>query len=270
MERGYHHAISYRLREVPIRQIKVWSEAQARKLDRKGITELARSIKSEGLQNPPMVQQDGKNSYLLMSGQRRLAALKRLRTRKVPVLVLTKKTAYQLQDAKAASVIENIYRRNMNTRDIASACIFLADKVGKSKAAKSLGMSPITFRKYQGFAGVPDRLKELVPKKLSRDQATRLYTAMPDLARALKTAGRISNLDSVSRRGYLDILSQNPNLPHKGIMKRLRLHRARKIILLKLPKSKARGLAVQSRRHDMDPQDLAGKILSDWLKRKGY
>ncbi|MDE1765291.1 MAG: ParB/RepB/Spo0J family partition protein [Thaumarchaeota archaeon] len=266
----YRHAISYRLREVPIRQIKVWSSAQARKLDRTGIAELARSIRSEGLQNPPMVQQDGKNSYLLMSGQRRLAALKRLRTRKVPVLVLTKKTAYQLQDAKAASVIENIHRRNMNTRDVASACSFLAARIGRSKAAQSLGMSAITFRRYHGFAGVPERLKELVPKKLSRDQATRLYTAVPDLARALRIAGRMSRLDSSSRRTYLELLSRNPNLSHKTLMKRLRLHHIQKTILLKIPKGKAHGLAVQSRRHEMEPQELAGKILSDWLKRKGY
>lgn len=270
MAKGYHHEIAYRLREVPVRQIKVWDDAQARKLDRTGISELARSIKSEGLQNPPMVQQDGKNSYLLMSGQRRLAALKRLRTRKVPVLVLTKKTAYELQDAKAASVIENIYRRNMNTRDIAAACGFLAAKIGRSKAAQSLGMSAITFRRYHGFAGVPERLKELVPKRLSRDQATRLYTTVPDLARALKIAGRISKLDSSSRRAYLELLSRNPNLPHKTMMKKIRLHRMQKTVLLKLPKGKARGLAVQSRRHEMEPQELAGRILSDWLKRKGY
>lgn len=51
-----------------------------------------------------MVQKDGKNSYLLMSGQRRLAALKRLGAKKIPVL-LTNATKYDLEDAKAASVV---------------------------------------------------------------------------------------------------------------------------------------------------------------------
>ena len=270
MARVYHHAISYKLREVPIRQVKVWDEAQARKLDRAGVAELARSIRSEGLQNPPMVQPDGKNSYLLMSGQRRLAALKKLRMRKIPVLVLTKKTAYDLEDAKAASVIENIYRKNMNTKDIAAACIFLAEKVGKSKAAQALGMSPITFRKYHGFAGVPEKLKELVPKKLSRDQATKLYTAVPDVGRAVKIASRISNLDSASKRRYLDLLSSNQDISHKAIMKKLRKLRTKKNLLLVLPKRKAHGLAVQSRRQEIEPQELAGKIVSDWLRKKGY
>ena len=253
-----------------MRKIKVWGDAQARTLDRTGIAELARSIRSEGLQNPPMVQPDGSGHYLLMSGQRRLAAMKRLRMRRVPVLVLSKKTSYQLQDAKAASVIENIHRRNMNTRDIATACSFHADRVGRSRAAKSLGMSPVTFRKYHGFAGVPQSLKALVPGKISRDQATKLYAAVPDTARAIRIAERISRLDSPSKRRYIDLLARNPRMQHTAIMKKIRSLAMKKTIMLRLPKGKARGLAVQSRRSEMDPQELAGKVLSDWLKRKGY
>ena len=64
--RRYKPAITYRLREIPIKQVRVWKDAQARKLEREGISELAKSIKSEGLQNPPMVQKEGKNSYLLV------------------------------------------------------------------------------------------------------------------------------------------------------------------------------------------------------------
>ena len=68
MAKRYNSPISYRLREIPIKNIKVWRDAQARKLDRDGIAELAKSIKNDGLQNPPLVQKDGKDSYLLMSG----------------------------------------------------------------------------------------------------------------------------------------------------------------------------------------------------------
>ena len=81
-------------------------------LYRKGVTRyFSRSIKTEGLQNPPMVQKEGKE-YLLMSGQRRLAALKRLKAKKIPALVLTKNAKYELDDAKAASVVENLHRKD--------------------------------------------------------------------------------------------------------------------------------------------------------------
>ena len=122
MAKRFTSPISYRLREIPVKQIKVWKDAQARKLDREGIAELARSIKNEGLQNPPMVQKESKNSYLLMSGQRRLAALKRIGAKKIPVLLLTQNTKYDLENAKAASVIENLHRNKMNTKDMTAAC----------------------------------------------------------------------------------------------------------------------------------------------------
>ncbi len=270
LTRKYQHPISYRLLEIPIKHIKVWSDAQARKLDKSGISDLAKSIKSEGLQNPPMVQREGKNSYLLMSGQRRLAALKRLKAKKIPVLVLTRKTEYELQDAKAASVIENLHRRNMNVKDMAAACSFLAEKMGKSKAAQSLGMSTSTFKKYHGFAGVPEKIKDLVPKMISRDQATKLYVIIPDISKALKIAHRISRLDSIARKRYLIALSYNPKSSHKTLMKKAKSLQIQQNISLKLSKGKSRGLTAQSRRQEIEPQELASKIVFDWLKKRGY
>lgn len=268
--RGYASKVSYRLKEIPIKQIKIWKEAQARKLDRSGISELAKSIKNEGLQNPPMVQKEGKNSYLLMSGQRRLVALKRLRAKKIPALVLTKKTEYGIPHAKAASVIENIHRKNMNTKDMAAACAFLAEQMGKLKAAQSLGLSMSTFKKYHGFAGVPDRLKELVPKTISRDDATKLYQIISDVSKAIKTAHRISKLDSPTKKRYLKVLAHNPRSAHKKIMKKTRSLVIQQNVSLKLSKKQARGLGTQSHHKDLEPNDLAGKIVSDWLRRKGY
>jgi len=265
----YTSKVSYRLKEIPIKQIRVWKEAQARKLDREGISELAKSIKTEGLQNPPMVQKEG-NLYLLMSGQRRLAALKRLGAKKIPVLVLTRKTEYEIPDAKAASVIENIHRKNLNVRDMADACAFLAEQMGKSKAAQSLGLSMSTFKKYHGFAGVPDKLKELVPKTISRDGATKLHQIIPDISKAVKIAHQISELDTPTKKRYLKVLAHSPSLSHKKIMKKARSLALQQNVSLKLSKRKARGLGVQSRRQDLQPNEFANKIVSDWLERRGY
>src|SRR5438552_2658205 len=265
----YASRVSYRLREIPIKQIQVWKEAQARKLDRDGISELAKSIKTEGLQNPPMVQKEG-NSYLLMSGQRRLAALKRLGAKKIPVLVLARKTEYEIPDAKAASVVENIHRKNMNVKDMADACAFLAGQMGKSKAAQSLGLSMSTFKKYHGFAGVPDKLKELVPKTISRDNATKLHQIIPDVSKAVKIAQQISELETQTKKRYLKVLAHSPKLTHKKIMKKARSLALQQNISLRLSKRKTRGLLVQSHRQDVHPNQLANKIVSNWLDRRGY
>ena len=268
--RRFESKISYRLREIPIKQIKVWDEAEARKLDREGLSELAKSIKNEGLQNPPMLQKEGKNSYLLMSGQRRLAALKRLRAKKIPALVLTRQSAHEIEDAKAVSMVENLHRNKMDLKDTAASCKFLAERIGKAKAAKSLGLSMFTFKKYLGFAGVPDKLKEIVPKMISRDEATKLYQVIPNVPKAVKIAQRISKLDASTRRGYLAALSKSPRATHRTLLKRARLISIKQNISFKLSKTQARKLATQARRYDLQQNEFASEIVSKWLKRKRF
>lgn len=268
MARRYIPTISYRLREIPIKEIKVWKEAQARNLDREGISELAKSIKNEGLLNPPLVQKQGKNVYLLMSGQRRLAALKRLGAKKIPVHIISKKTEYDLENAKAASVVENIHRKDMNHKDIADACKFLTEQVGKSAAARSMGMSLPTLNKYLGFAGVPDKLKSFVPSFISRDDVTKLYLIVPNVKKAEKIIQKISKLDSVLRKKYLTALSQSPKASHQKLLKRAKSFKIKQNISLKLPKTYAKKLASISNKNDVTPDEMAGKIISDYIKRK--
>lgn len=266
--RRYKPTISYRLREIPVKQIKIWKEAQARKLDRENISELAKSIKNEGLLNPPLVQKENKNTFLLMSGQRRLAAMKRLGAKKIPVHVLTKQTSYDLDNAKAASVVENIHRKDMDHKEIADSCKFLTEHVGKSAAAKSMGMSRVTLNKYLGFAGVPDKLKSLVPQLISRDEMTKLYLVVPNIKKAERTAERISKLESGLRRRYIQALSKSPKSTHQKLLKSAKNMRIKQKLSIKLSKTNARKLASQSNKKEISPDEFAGKIISDYLKRK--
>ena len=267
MAKRFTSPISYRLREIPVKQIKVWKDAQARKLDREGIAELARSIKNEGLQNPPMVQKESKNTYLLMSGQRRLAALKRIGAKKIPVLLLTQNTKYDLENAKAASVIENLHRNKMNTKDMTAACTFLTQSVGKGKAAQSLGISQQTLKKYLGFAAVPDKLKEYVPKLLSRDDATRLYQAIPNISKALRVADKISPLDQKLRKQYLQNLTRSPKSSHLKLLKKSKAGMLQQKVILNLNKSNARKLNRLATKNDLSVTDMMEKIATSYLKR---
>ena len=267
MARRYKPTITYRLREIPIKKIKIWKEAQARTLDREGIAELAKSIKNEGLLNPPLVQQDGKD-FLLMSGQRRLAAMKRLGAKKIPVHVITKKTAYELEDAKAASVVENIHRADMSQKETADACKYLAEKVGKGAAARSMGMSIPTLNKYLGFAGVPDRLKVLVPKFLSRDEMTRLYLTVPNVKKAEKIVNRIASLDPQLRKKYLIALNRSPKSSHQKLLKTARGLRLKRKIGFQLSKTNARKLARIADKNEYSPDEMAEKIIAGYLKKR--
>ena len=266
--RRYRPPISYHLREIPVKQIKVWKDAQARRLDREGIAELARSIKNEGLQNPPMVQKESKNSYLLMSGQRRLAALKRLGAKKIPVLLLTQNTKYDLENAKAASVVENLHRNKMNAKDMTQACVFLAESVGKAKAALSLGISQQTLKKYLGFAAVPDKLKQYVPKQLSRDDATKLYQIVPNISKAIRIADKIIPLDQRLRKKYLQILAKSPKSSHLKLLKRAKASLLQQKITVELNKTNARKIQSLAAKNELKVRDMANMILANYLKKR--
>jgi len=256
------------LKEIPVKQIKIWKDAQARKLDRDGIAELAKSIKNEGLQNPPMIQRNGKNSYLLMSGQRRLAALKRLGAKKIPVLLLNNSTRYELEDAKAASVVENLHRNKMNVHDTTAACVFLTESVGKGKAAQSLGISSQTLRKYLGFAAVPEKLREFVPKELSRDDCTRLYQIIPNVPKAVRIAEKIVPLDQKLRKQYLKVLARSPKSSHLKLLKKAKSRLLQQKVTIQLTKGNARKLKSLAARNEIEVDTMADKIISSYLKRR--
>jgi len=215
-----------------------------------------------------MVQRDGKNAYLLMSGQRRLAALKRLGAKKIPVLLLTNSTRYELEDAKAASVVENLHRNNMNTRDMTAACIFLAESVGKGKAAQSLGISSQTLRKYLGFAAVPEKLRVFVPKELSRDDCTKLYQTILNVPKAIKIATRIIPLDQKLRKEYLRVLNRSPKSSHLKLLKKAKSRMLQQKVTVQLTTGNARKLKSLAARNEIEVTEMADNILSSYLKKK--
>lgn len=266
MSQRYRQKIQYRVKLVPIKKVHIWNEAQARSLDRDGVRELAKSIRNEGLQNPPLVQKDGKGQYLLMSGQRRLAALKYLRAKRIPVLLLTK--GYDLENAKAASVIENLHRKNMNPKDMAKSCSFLAEKMGISMGARSLGITRKTFKKYVGFAALPDKIKDLVPGTVSGAVAMKLYHTVPTVSKAIKVAQKISGLDARTQKSYLKALARNPSAPHKKLLRQARLIAVRKTVPVTLPSSYAKRLEKESLYREEEPEKLAQQIVVSWLSKR--
>ncbi len=266
MAKRYTPKISYVLRNIPIKYIKVWNKAQARKLDRDGITELAKSIKHDGLLNPPLVQKIVKNQYYLMSGQRRLAAMKRLHAKTIPVHCITKKSQMSLEEAKASSVVENIHRNDMNHTDVVIAATILTEKMGKVDAARHLGITLATLYKYLGYMAVPDSLKELVPQIISRDDITKLYLAMPNICRAKSISIKIQHLDSQLKKHYISLLVRYPKMSHPKLLKLAKSSMIRQNVSVKLSKGMAKKLKRYAKINDVSINDMAKQILEKYLK----
>ncbi len=271
MKKIKENPISYRLHEVPIHQITVWEEAQARSLDMEGIESLAKSIQQEGLQNPLMVQKDGAGSYLLMAGQRRLEALRKLGAKTAPALVLEKNSTCDVADAKAVSIIENIHRKDMNASEMSSSCQFLVERLGKAEASRALGINSSTLREYLGFGVVPGKIREMVPAIVSKRDAIRICRTVPSELRAAEIIQKIAKYDAPKKKRYIDALEQiGGTAGHSEIVKLANSFRARQNLSVRISKSQARGLARLSRDSEMEPTEFAQKIVTDFLKRRGY
>lgn len=258
---------SHKIETVPIKDVEVWDEAEARSLDQEGLRELAESIKREGLQNPPIVQKNKNGKYKLIAGQRRLNALKKIGTRNIPVLVV--QHPYELEDAQAVSIIENLHRKQMSSKEMADACNFLAQSTGsKKKAASALGISQSTFRSYLGFKGVPEPLKELVPDTISRGEAIKLSKITSNTTQAVETAKRISKYSHAARKRYLDALYEDPTAPHAAVKRMANYYKQKQKIRLRLSAPEAKALAKASTEKSMEPEELVHEIVGKWLARK--
>jgi len=258
---------SHKIKVVPIKDVEIWDEAEARSLDQDGLRELAESIKREGLQNPPIVQKDKNGKYKLIAGQRRLNALKQIGARNIPVLVV--QHPYQLEDAQAVSIIENLHRKQMSSNEMAEACDFLVQSTGsKKKAASALGISQSTFRRYLGFKGVPTPLKELVPNTISRGEAVQLSKIIPNVTQAVETAKTITKYSHAARKRYLDALSEDPTASHSVIKRMANYYKQKQKVRLCLSDPEAKALAKASTEEAMEPEELVHAIVSKWLARR--
>ena len=264
-----HSFISHKIETVPISKVSVWDEVEARKLNSDGIKELADSIVQEGLQNPPVVQKTKDGKYKLISGQRRLEALKRIGTRNIPVLVV--KRPYDDENARAVSIVENLHRKQMKSDEMAEACDFLVKSMkSRKKAATALGISPRTLRSYSGFNSVPEKIQQLVPKTISRSDALRLYRIIPKVDDAVEIASRISRYSAAAKKRYIDALSLDPTAPHATVRRMANHFKEKQNIRVKLTRQQAKGFSKAATENSTEPNELAAKIVSEWLSKKGY
>ena len=122
------------------------------------LNELAESIRSEGLLQPVVVRQVGKN-YQLIAGERRWRACQKLKLKTIPVQVV------EASDASSAtlSLIENLQREGLNpieealgyaslSRDFDLTQEQVGERVGKGRATIANALRLLQLEKeIQGF-----------------------------------------------------------------------------------------------------------------------
>ena len=138
------------------------------------------------------------------------------------------------------------------------------------KTAKALGISQQTLRTHVGFNSIPTKLQELVPKIISKNEALQLYRINPKIDSIIGIANRIQRYSPDAKKRYLDTLAMDPTAPHATIRRMANHFRDKQNIRVKLTTKQAKGFSKASTDNSTEPNELAAKIISQWLSKKGY
>jgi len=131
------------LRYLPIEYLQPGRYQPRRKFDQEALSELADSIRTQGIITPLIVRPLESNRYELIAGERRWRAAQLAKLSEVPVLIkaLTDETAL------AIALIENIQRQDLNSIEEAEAIRRLIDEFNMThqQVAETLGRSRTTI-----------------------------------------------------------------------------------------------------------------------------
>ena len=136
--------------ELPLSAIRV-SEFNTRKdldagTEDAGTQDLADSIRENGLLNPITVRRNADGAFDVIAGQRRLLACRELGWRTISAIV---RDDMDDEDARVASLVENVHRAEMNPLDKAQAYQAILDHYGNvDDVSQRAGVTVQTVRKY--------------------------------------------------------------------------------------------------------------------------
>lgn len=234
------------------------------------LTELADSLRTYGLQQPIVVMPTG-DRFSVVIGQRRYLAAKLLDWPTIAALILDE--SVDAAKATLLSFSENIQRRDLSPRDKASACSSLMESMGSvEEVAHALCISPSTVRRWLGYAGVPETVKEFVrPNALTVSQAIQIWNAIDDEKVAVAVAERVANEPiKENRTRILSSAKQLPDRSANAIFRRA--EELAEIINIQFDLTIAESQAMEeaTQEAEMPADDLAKSVTVDWLEENRY
>lgn len=260
---------------IPIDIIEVGPEqARTFKVD-EGIDELAESIKRFGLLHPVTVFSK-EEKYVLVSGQRRLLAVKELGWGEIPANVLT--TPPNDVEAKAVSFSENFMRRDLTRKEKREACIIFHRRYGNMRAAsRELGLPYEDVREFVHYDMLHDDLKKLVDDgtvKLDEAKRAQDISEGPDgginVEEAKRAALELKTFDKEQKSHLKDIEKGQPALSPEEKLEAAKKPRKTKTYKIMMALPYAEGLAKAATDMAKTEEETAEGFIIEGLARGGY
>jgi ParB family chromosome partitioning protein len=264
--------------EIPLTDIEISTKNVRRNPDsaKKDLDELAASIKRHGLLQPVvLIGEYGNPPYELISGQRRYLAHERLRRRNIRAVFAAKKL--NRPETIIRSLVENLQRVELEYADTARAVTYLYRQLGdEKKVEEATGLS---LRKIREFIEIEERatpkMKRLMEQGVKPTDVKRAIRAAQDNLKKAEEllelmAKHQNELTTDQKRRIVSYGGSNKNASARIIFEEATKPQIEQKIIVTLPEIIRVGLNKATKSLEMDPAELAAKVLSDWLEAQGF
>lgn len=264
-----------RIYEIRLKDIRI-SEDNVRLSDpERDLDELAASIKKHGLLQPVVLKGEfGNRPYELVSGQRRFLAHDQIL--KWPMIRAVFAGKLSKTDAIVRSLIENMQRLDLEYDDTAKAVTSLYETLGDERKVQT--ETGLSLRKIRDFIlikarATPKMKAMLKAKKVSPADVKRAIRAAQD---NLKKAEELVDLivkhspTTHQKRRLVMYGEQSKGASAAHILSEAMKPHVEQNIMISLPEEIRVALTKATKSMNMEPEDLAEKVLSDWLRDQGY
>ena len=172
------------LRTLPVQQLQPGKYQPRMQMDAAKLTELAESIKAQGVIQPIVVRELSPGKFEIVAGERRWRASQEAGLAEVPVVVrdLDDRTVI------AMALIENIQREDLNPLEEAQSLQRLINEFAltHAEAAEAVGRSRAAVSNLLRLLELPPAIRALLEaRRLEMGHARALLTLSPDLASKL-------------------------------------------------------------------------------------
>ena len=272
------------LKKIPINKILVGRSVVRVEGFDKNIDELASSIKALGLIQPIIVYTNSEHEYFVISGQRRLNALRILDKSypgegfdKVDCLIHDEQNE---QILKAMSAATDIHHSKPDKRNLAREITHMFQQYADVKiTARRYGISEKIVKKYVKFERLPAFLKERVESKQIRlDIALKVIDALDwteddgeSSETLLAIITEVEKLKKSNRRVYknaLRILARpKPRPSISEVIREAQIHQHSLTLRIKLTEEDFEKLFSSTRDQGLTVDELVIDIIHDYLVR---
>ena len=166
------------IREIDLGELDPNPDQPRKSFDEESITQLADSIREQGVLQPLLVVASGSGRYRIVAGERRFRASRAAGLKTVPCIIKDLDVIHEMEIA----LIENLQREDLNPMDAAKGIRALMNQCGytQEKVGLRLGKSRVAVTNLLRLLSLPDEVTEMVRDGLLSAGHARVLAGLSD------------------------------------------------------------------------------------------